>query len=223
MSPREKKEAHRLSAAPRIWDSGIQGFRRGCGRANDTVSLGYHVPLIFQGRWRSSRSWSFQVWLALQGEFQQHREQYRYCSGKETARRICAPATFLDALSFGQSTGESHLHWVSVSHHILFMGKENALLQNGALERYAPEGIRKVLISGKNNTLQFELPPFVSFPLFSHSKSATFSWRSCQTTPTSWTFTKMKKYPKNPKAASFWIPVQVWCRWAEISFPLGFS
>lgn len=60
------------------------------------------------------------------------------------------------------------------------------------------------------------------FPLFSHSKSASSSWLSCQITPTSWIFTKMKKYPKNPKAASFWILVQVWCRWVEISFPLRF-
>ena len=78
--------------------------------------------------------------------------------------------------------------------------------------------LENMLVSVSSSTLQPELTP-VSFPLFSHSKSATFSWLSCPIAPTSWIFTKMKKYPKNPKAASFWIPVQVCCRWVGIPFP----
>lgn len=111
------------------------GFTKIAVPLNDAFCTGYHLPLVFQGRWGSGRHRSFQVWLALQGEFQQHREQYHYCSGKGTSGRLLVAITFLDTPSFGQSRAESHLHWVHARCHFLFMGKGCALPSNSALQK----------------------------------------------------------------------------------------
>lgn len=105
----DKQRKGRLIFKCSVWDL---VFTKDCCHANDTFCAGYHFPLIFQRWWGTRRNRSFQVWLALQGEFQQHREQYDYCSGKETSRLIFVSDTFLDTPSFGHGTGESHLHWV---------------------------------------------------------------------------------------------------------------
>lgn len=124
-----KERKRRLIFKYSVWNV---GFTKDCSRANDAFCAGYHFPLVFQGRWGHGRHWSFQVWLALQGEFQQHREQYRYCPGKDTPRLIFVSAPFLDTRSFGHSTEDSHLQ-ESMFHVIFYFWERNMLFSRTAL------------------------------------------------------------------------------------------
>lgn len=112
----------------------------------------------------------------------------------------------------------SQLRWaicvVCVSCHILFMRKEDAVLRTVLKKCSTLEGWLE-----NSNFHEFKLPPHI-FPLFSHFKSASSSWLSCQIILHHEFYKRWKNIQRAQRLYLFWIPVQVWYRWVEISFSL---